>query len=111
MGFAKIELALDPAPPLIFELAAAPQIVDLPPFRADKEEFDFVAKLGGFSVAVMAIAPELREFESICMKETQGLNDFRGESAFGGKLIEKRDRRLDALPARSVFFNPVGVTF
>jgi hypothetical protein len=59
VGLAQVKLALDPAPRLIFQLAAAPQFVYPPPLGSDQMKLDFIALLGAFSVAIIAIDPQL----------------------------------------------------
>src|SRR5262249_56834516 len=99
---AQIKLALDPAPRFILELSAAPQLVDAPPLGSDQMQLDLGALVRAFTMAVIAIDPQIRELEPICVVTAERLNGLLNEIAFGGKRIEARDRRLDSLPARLV---------
>ena len=59
MRLAQIELSLDPAPRLVFQLAAAKELVDLVSLGGDQQTFDLVVKLTEPSVAVVTVASML----------------------------------------------------
>jgi hypothetical protein len=109
MRLAQIELALNPAPRIILQLAAAPQFVYAPPFSGNEMKLDLVALLRAFSMVIIALAIEFRELEPICIVTAKRLNGLLGEIAFQCKRIEALNRRLDPLPARLVLFNCIGM--
>ena len=84
MRLTEIELALDPAPRLILQLAAAPQFVYAPPLSSNQIKLDLIALLRAFSMAIIALACEFRELEPVCIVGAERLNGLLNEIAFGG---------------------------
>jgi len=59
MCLAQIQSPLDPAPPLVLQLATAKQLVDLLSFSGDQLTLDLIVKFRELFVAVVTIASEL----------------------------------------------------
>ncbi len=56
LGLAQIELALDPPPRLVLELAVAEEIVDVLPLGLDQQQLDIAVQIGELLVRGVAVA-------------------------------------------------------
>src|SRR6266576_3971531 len=108
MRLAQIELPLDPAPRLVFELAAAKQLVDVVSLRGDQLELDFLVNLGEPSVALVTIAAVLDVLEPLAVTGTERANEPLRQAAFRPELFEPFDRCFDRLAPGVVLLDPVG---
>src|SRR5438132_1281788 len=91
MRLAQIELPLDPAPRLVFELAAAKQLVDVRSFGGDQLELDFLVNLGEPSMALVTIAAVLDVLEPLAVTGTERANEPLRQAAFRPELVEPLD--------------------
>ena len=106
MRLAQIELALDPAPRLVLELAAAKQLVDVLPLGHDQLELDLVVELRELPVAVVAIAPMLDILEPLAVTRAQRVHELLRQVALDPERLEALDRRLDRPPPSLMLLGP-----
>src|SRR5260370_12395887 len=92
MRLAQIELPLDPAPRLVFELAAAKQLVDVVSLGRDQLDLDFVVNLGEPSVALVTIAAVLDVLEPLAVTGTKRAHEPLRQAAFRPELFEPLHR-------------------
>ena len=78
MRLTQIKFALDSAPRLIIQPAAAKDFVDALPFGSNQEKLDLVTKLGVLSMTLMTVTSMFRMLEPILVEGAERLNDLLG---------------------------------
>src|SRR5205085_1854338 len=108
---AQIELALDPAPRLVFDLAVAEQIVDVLALGCDQLELDLIVQVGELAVLSPLGASMLDMLEPVMMPESNRPHELLGPVALGLELVEALQDCLDRFSARVMLLRSVRVAF
>ena len=109
LRLAQIELALDPAPCLVREIAGTKKVVDPRALGLDQLELDLVMKLGELSVAFVSVAVVIRVPQPVTQVRTQRSHRVIRELALCRQTFERVERSRDPLPPGGAVFHSLAM--
>src|ERR1700730_1447333 len=109
MRLPQIELPLDPAPRLVFQLTAAKELVDLLSLGLDQLELDLVVNPGELALPLVTLGSMLEVLETLTVAGSERVNDLLNQGTLGCELLEPLDRGFDRLPPGIMLLGPVAL--